>query len=437
MCNGLFYTVQTQCNDDVKTENPSQVKILVSNIKELFQVEEKPVKYVSGEEMKSVASIKDAFLLIEDGKISDFGAMKDLPEINQKSTIMVDATNRMVFPSFCDSHTHLVFPKTREIEYVDKINGLSYEEIARRGGGILNSARAMKEISEDELFESALRRTEETAQYGTGAVEIKSGYGLDTEQELKMLRVIKRLKEASPLTIKSTFLGAHAIPAEFKKDEKGFVDIIINEMLPGVAEEGLADFIDVFCDRGFFSVESTDRILEASAKYNLPPKLHANELDYSGGIQAGVRHNALSVDHLEFTGEEEMKALKDSGTMPTVLPGAAFFLNMKYAPAREMIDYGLPVAMASDFNPGSSPSGNMQLILSMASILYRLTPQEGLNATTINTAYAMGVEKQLGSVAKGKIANLFITKEIPNLEFLPYYYGANKVEKIILNGKLI
>lgn len=413
------------------------MKILVSNIKELFQVEEKPVKYVSGGEMKSVASIKGAFLFIEDGKISDFGAMNDLPEINQNSTVMVDATNRMVFPSFCDSHTHLVFPKTREIEYVDKINGLSYEEIARRGGGILNSARAMKEISEDELFESALRRTEEIARYGTGAVEIKSGYGLNTKQELKMLRVIKRLKEASPLTIKSTFLGAHAIPAEFKNDEKGFVDLIINEMLPGVAEEGLADFIDVFCDRGFFSVESTDRILEASAKYNLPPKLHANELGHTGGVQAGVRHHALSVDHLEFTGEEEMKALKDSGTMPTVLPGTAFFLNMKYAPARGMIDYGLPVAMASDFNPGSSPSGNMQLILSMASILYRLTPQEGLNATTINSAYAMGVEKELGSVARGKVANLFITKEIPNLEYLPYYYGVNKVEKIILNGKLI
>jgi imidazolonepropionase len=413
------------------------VKILISNIKELFQVEDKPVKYMAGDAMKTVASIKEAYLMIEGGKISDFGPMVEVPDYDQKSTIMVDATNRMVFPSFCDSHTHLVFPKTREIEYVDKINGLSYEEIAKRGGGILNSARAMKEISEEELFEGALRRTEEIAQYGTGAVEIKSGYGLDTEQELKMLRVIKRLKEASPLTIKSTFLGAHAVPAEYKKDERGFVDIIINEMLPRVAEENLADFVDVFCDRGFFSVESTDRILEASAKYNLPPKLHANELDYSGGIQAGVRHNALSVDHLEFTGEEEMKALKDSGTMPTVLPGAAFFLNMKYAPAREMIDYGLPVAMASDFNPGSSPSGNMQLILSMASILYRLTPQEGLNATTINTAYAMGVEKELGSVARGKTANLFITKDVPNLEYLPYYYGANKVEKIILNGKLI
>ena len=400
-------------------------------------MEDQPVKYVAGDAMKTVASIKEAYLMIEDGKIKDFGPMVQVPDYDQKSTIMVDATNRLVFPSFCDSHTHLVFPKTREIEYVDKINGLSYEEIAKRGGGILNSARAMKEISEDELFEGALRRTEEIAQYGTGAVEIKSGYGLDTEQELKMLRVIKRLKEASPLTIKATFLGAHAIPAEYKKDESGFVDIIINEMLPRVAEENLADFVDVFCDRGFFSVESTDRILEASAKFNLPPKLHANELDYSGGIQAGVRHNALSVDHLEFTGEEEMKALKDSGTMPTVLPGAAFFLNMKYAPAREMIDYGLPVAMASDFNPGSSPSGNMQLILSMASILYRLTPQEGLNATTINTAYAMGVEKELGSIAKGKTANLFITKDVPNLEYMPYYYGANKVEKIILNGKLI
>ena len=413
------------------------MKILVSNIKELFQVEEKPREYVSGEDMKKVASVKDAFLFIEDGLIQDFGPMDKLPEYDQKNVISIDATNRMVLPAFCDSHTHLVFPKTREVEYVDKINGLSYEEIARRGGSILNSANAMKETSQEKLYQDAMKRLEEIADYGTGAVEIKTGYGLDTEQELKMLRVIHRLKENSPLTIKSNFLGAHAVPAEYKKNQKDYVDIVVNEMLPAVAKEKLADFVDVFCDKGFFTVESTERILEAAAKYDLTPKIHANELDYSGGIQTGVKYKALSVDHLEFTGKEEMEALKGSGTMPTVLPGAAFFLNLKYAPAREMIDFGLPVAMASDFNPGSSPSGNMQLILSMASILYRLTPQEGLNATTLNSAYAMGVQDKLGSVARGKTANVFITKEIPNLEYLPYYYGSNKVDKVILNGKIL
>jgi len=414
------------------------MKILITNIKELVQTENgERRKKVSGTDMADVSSIKDAFLLIEDGLISDFGKMDDISDDQQKKAVELDATGRFVFPSFCDSHTHLVFPKTREIEYVDKIKGLSYEEIAKRGGGILNSAQSTRDISEDQLFEDALKRSEEIIEMGTGAVEIKSGYGLDTEQELKLLRAAKRLKQESPLTIKSTFLGAHAIPPKFKKDQSKFVDIIVNEMLPAVAEENLADFVDVFCDRGFFTVESTERILEEAKKYNLPPKIHANELDYSGGIQAGVKYNALSVDHLEYTGEKEIEALKNSDTMPTVLPGAAFFLNLKYAPAREMIDAGLPVAMASDFNPGSSPSGNMQLILSMASILYKLTPQEAINAVTLNSAYAMGVESDLGSIAKGKKANLFITKEIPTMEFMPYYYGTNKVDKVILNGELI
>lgn len=413
------------------------MKILIKNIKELVQVEDQAREKVSGEQMKTVDSIKDAFLILDGGKIVDFGTMADFTNAMTAGADVIDATGRMVFPSFCDSHTHLVYPKSREIEYVDKINGLSYEEIAKRGGGILNSARAMKEISEETLYADALKRTQEVALMGTGAIEIKSGYGLDTEQELKMLRVIKRLKETSPLTIKSTFLGAHAIPAEYKNNQKKYVDVIINEMLPAVAEENLADYVDVFCDKGFFTVESTERILEAAAKYGLIPKIHANELDYSGGIQVGVKYNALSVDHLEFTGEEEMEALKDTSTMPTILPGAAFFLNMVYSPARKMIDYGLPVAMASDFNPGSSPSGNMQLILSMASILYKLTPQEALHATTINTAYAMGVQKELGSIARGKTANVYITKEIPGLEFMPYYYGSNKIDKIILNGEIL
>ena len=416
------------------------MKILISNIKELVQTELKPKLMVSGKDMSKVNSITQAFLYIENGKIADFGKMADI-ETSKKvkeagDALEIDATGKMVFPSFCDSHTHLVYPSSREIEYIDKIKGLSYEEIAKRGGGILNSARKMQEISEDELFDSAMGRLKEIMEYGTGAVEIKSGYGLTPESELKMLRVIKKLKENSPLTIVSTFLGAHAIPPEYKSNQEEYVDLIINEMIPQVASEELADYIDVFCDRGFFTVEDTDRILNAGMKYGLRPKIHANELDYSGGIQVGVKYNALSVDHLEFTGKEEIEALLGSETMPTVLPGAAFFLNMKYAPAREMIDAGLPVAMASDFNPGSSPSGNMQLILSMASILYKLTPEEGINATTINTAYAMGLSEELGSIAIGKKANVFITDKIPGLAFMPYYYGTNKVERVILNGEL-
>jgi imidazolonepropionase len=348
----------------------------------------------------------------------------------------IDARGKMVFPSFCDSHTHLVYPQSREIEYVDKIKGLSYEEIARRGGGILNSAGKMQDITEDELYHSAMERLNEIIAYGTGAVEIKSGYGLTTDSEIKMLRVIKRLKENSPLTIKSTFLGAHAIPAEYKQNQSAYVDLVINEMIPEIAARDLADYVDVFCDRGFFSVHDTDRILNAAMKHGLRPKIHANELDFSGGIQVGVKYNALSVDHLEYTGDAEIKALLNSQTMPTILPGAAFFLNMPYAPARKMIDAGLPLALASDFNPGSSPSGNMQLIMSMASILYKLTPEEGLNATTINTAYAMDLSEETGSICVGKKANVFITKPIPNLQFLPYYYGSNKVETAILNGEI-
>lgn len=415
--------------------------ILIENIKKLVQTESKPKLCARGKEMAVVESIDDSWLYIRDGKIEDFGEMSNLnPALlvsENKDVEIIDAKGKMLFPSFVDSHTHLVYPASREIEYVDKIKGLSYEEIARRGGGILNTARRMKEISEEELYALSMDRLKEIMQYGTGAVEIKSGYGLNLESELKMLRVIKRLKENSPLTIRATFLAAHAVPDEYKGRQGAYVDLIINEMLPKVAEEKLADFVDVFCDRGFFTPDETRRILEAGQKFGLRGKIHANELYYSGGVQAGVEFNALSVDHLEFVGDDEISALQNSETMPTVLPGAAFFLGMKYAPARAMIDAGLPLAMASDFNPGSSPSGNMQFILSMASIAYRLLPEEGINATTLNTAYAMGLSRELGSIAKGKIANVYITKEIPTMEFMPYAYGSNKVETVILNGKKI
>jgi imidazolonepropionase len=415
--------------------------LLIENIKKLVQVEDNPVTMVKGSDMSKVTSVDDAFLFIEEGKIAAFGKMENLSDSqyfwNGKEFEVIDATGKMVFPSFVDSHTHLVYPSSREIEYVDKIKGLSYEDIAKRGGGILNSAKKMQEISEEELLQDALKRLNEIITYGTGAVEIKSGYGLSFDAELKMLRVIKKLKKMSPLTIKSTFLGAHAVPLEYRGRQTEYVDLVINEMLPQVALEGLADYIDVFCDKGFFTVEDTERILEAGLQYGLQGKIHANELDYSGGVQAGVKYNALSVDHLEYVGEDEINTLLNSNTMPTVLPGAAFFLGMVYAPARKMIDAGLPVAMASDFNPGSSPSGNMQFILSMASIAYKLLPEEAINATTINTAYAMDLSSQLGSIATGKKANLYITKEIPTIEFMPYYYGTNKVDTVILNGKII
>ncbi len=415
-------------------------KILIKNIKELVGIDDGKRLLARGKEMGQLETQKNAWLFISDEKIAAFGTMNDKKYIDltkDDSTEIIDASGKMVFPSFVDSHTHLVYPASREIEYVDKIKGFSYEEIAKRGGGILNSARKMQEIPEDELYESALKRLDEIIAHGTGAVEIKSGYGLSVESELKMLRVIRRLKEASPLIIKATFLGAHALPLEYRQNRKAYIDLVVNEMLPRVAEEHLADYIDVFCDKGFFTPQETARILEAGLQYGLRGKIHANELDFSGGIQTGVNYNALSVDHLEYTGEEEIEALLQSDTMPTILPGAAFFLNMRYAPARKMIDAGLPVAMASDFNPGSSPSGNMQLILSMASILYRLTPQEAINATTINTAYAMEISNETGSISVGKRANLFITKEIPTIEFMPYYYGVNKVNEVILNGKRI
>ncbi len=417
------------------------MKLLIKNIKQLVQVEEEPRKWVAGADMAKLNCIEDAFLLIDEGKIEDFGSMSAMPDFDEVegADLMqeIDATGRMVFPSFCDSHTHLVYAGSREIEYTDKIKGLSYEEIAERGGGILNSAKRMHQATEDELYDSAMERIHEIIGMGTGAVEIKSGYGLTVEDELKMLRVIKRLKETTPLTIKSSFLGAHAVPANYRGRQSDYVDMVINEMIPMVAAEDLADYIDVFCDKGFFTVEETDRILNAGMKHGMRPKIHANELDYSGGIQVGVKYNALSVDHLEFVGDAEIESLKKSETMPTVLPGAAFFLNMVCSPVRKMMEAGLPVALASDFNPGSSPSGNMKFIMSLACINYKMLPQEAINATTINSAYAMGVEEELGSIARGKIANVFITKEIPSIEFMPYAYGSNLIDTVILNGQVL
>ena len=409
-------------------------RTLITNIKSLVQVEDTAREAVCGKDMAEVKTIENAYLLIEDDKIADFGTMDTLSE---NADMTIDAKQRFVLPSFCDSHTHLVYAGSREIEYIDKIRGLSYEEIAKRGGGILNSAKRLQEASEDELFEDAMQRLEEIISYGTGAVEIKSGYGLTTEAELKMLRVIRRLKEASPLTIKANFLGAHGVPLEYRGRQGDFVNLVIDEMIPQVAKENLAEFIDVFCDTGFFTVEETARMLEAGTKHGLVPKIHANELDYSGGIEVGVKYGALSVDHLECVGEKEIATLKTSNTMPTILPGAAFFLNMPYSPARKMIEAGLPVAMASDFNPGSSPSGNMQMVLTFACVNYRLTPQEAINATTINSAYAMGISRTHGSIAKGKQANFYITKDIPTIEYIPYYYGTNKVERTFLNGKQV
>jgi imidazolonepropionase len=414
------------------------MRILIRNIKELVLVENEPVVWVAGKEMNLIASVKQAFLLIEKGRISAFGPMEQLSDDVSSSRIkIIDAADRLVLPSFCDSHTHLVYAGSRESEFVDKINGLSYEEIARHGGGILNSARRLHNASEQELIDQALPRLDEIMRYGTGAVEIKSGYGLTTEDELKMLRVIRKLKDLTPVTIKATFLGAHAVPFEYRNNRHEYVDMVINEMIPMVASQELADFIDVFCDKGFFTAEDTDRILMAGMKYGLRPKIHANELGYSGGVQVGVKYNALSVDHLECTGDKEIEILSGSETMPTVLPGSAFFLSLPLAPVRKMIDSGLPVALASDYNPGSSPSGNMQLILSLGCILFRMTPAEALNASTINSAYAMHVSDELGSIAIGKKANLYITKPVPSYEFIPYSFGSNQVEKVILNGKLV
>lgn len=412
------------------------MKLFIKNIKELYQVETTPRAMVCGRDMASLPCICDAYLLMEDDKIASFGAMSSAPA---ESTVdeVIDAEGKIVLPTFCDSHTHIVYAGSRELEYIDKINGLSYEEIAQRGGGILNSAKRLHEATEEELYEEALSRVNEMISMGTGAAEIKSGYGLSTEDELKMLRVIKRLRETTPMTIRATFLGAHAVPAEYKGRQSEYVDLIVNEMIPAVGREGLAEFVDSFCDKGFFTCEETERMMIKGAEYGMRPKIHANELALSGGIQIGVKHNALSVDHLEFTGDKEIEVLKGSGTMPTILPGAAFFLGMVYPPARKMIDSGLPVALASDYNPGSSPSGNMKFILSLATVIMKMTPEEAINAATINSAYAMGISDTHGSICVGKRANVMITKKISSLYFMPYAYTSDLIDSVILGGKVV
>lgn len=384
--------------------------------------------------MGIVNTIDDAWLLVEDGRFAAFGAVADGMPALDDTVEVVDAEGGMVLPSWCDSHTHIVFAGSREREFVDKINGLSYEEIARRGGGILNSADLLHNTSEDELFRQAMQRLDEVIRKGTGCIEIKSGYGLSLEDELKMLRVIKRMKEASPAKIMSTFLGAHAVARGMTQEQ--YVQLIIDEMIPEVGRQRLADFVDVFCDRGFFTPEETGRILEAAAAWGMRPKIHADELASSGGVVVGVKHGALSVDHLESMTEETIETLRGSETMPTALPGTSFFLNMPNAKARQIIDAGLGVAVASDYNPGSTPSGDMKFVMSLACIKLRLLPNEAFNAATINGAYAMGQSKDYGSIAKGKVANFYITKPIPSLDFIPYAYTTPIVNKVVLGGKL-
>lgn len=406
--------------------------LLIRNIKTLVQAEITPRPFAKGKDMAVLPCIQDAFLLLENDRIAAFGPMEKCPERADK---ILDAGGRMVLPSWCDSHTHIVFAATREEEFTDRIRGLTYEEIAKRGGGILNSAHRLQQTPEEVLFESAWHRLKEVIAFGTGAIEIKSGYGLTVESELKMLRVIRRLKTVSPIPVKATFLGAHAIPADYKHRRQEYVDLVVQQMLPKVAEEGLADYCDVFCDRGFFTPAETGRILQAGWKYGLKPKIHANELDYSGGVQAGVANHAISVDHLEYTGDEEIVALQKSHTLPTLLPSCAFFLGIPYAPARRMIDAGLPVVLASDYNPGSSPSGRMSFVVSLACIKMKMLAEEAINAATLNGARAMELETEYGSIFPGKKANLFITKPMSTLAQLPYFFGNDPVDTVILNGK--
>jgi len=405
---------------------------LFINIKELIQIRETSTKKVSGASMNILPTIKNAFLMVENGIITDYGSMKKVPTSADKT---VDCTGKMMLPTWCDSHTHIVYAGNREQEFVDRINGLSYEEIANRGGGIVNSAKKLQETSEEELYQQSAKRLEEVIALGTGAVEIKSGYGLTVDAELKMLRVIKKLHENYNIPVKATFLGAHAFPTEYKNNKEGYINLIIDEMLPKVAEENLADFVDAFCETGYFSVEDTDRILTAAQQYGLTPKVHVNQFTTIGGVQVSVKHNALSVDHLEVMNTEDIEALKGTQTMPVALPSCSYFLSIPYTPARDIMNAGLPLALATDYNPGSTPSGNMNFVVATACIKMKMTPEEAINAATINGAYAMNLSDEVGSITKGKKANLILTKEIPSYGFLPYSFGSNLIDSVFINGK--
>ena len=428
--------------DDIRKQY--QMKTIIYNIGTLAGILPADVRKLEGAQMNHVECMDNAYLVIEDGIIAEYGpaVSSSLSSFDQNDSAgtdvqFIDAQGGFVMPAFCDSHTHIVYAGCRDGEFRDKIAGLSYEEIAARGGGILNSADLLHATSEDELYEQSMVRVREIMAMGTGAVEIKSGYGLTVEDELKMLRVIRRIKETAPITVKANFLGAHAVGRAYKGRQSEYVDLVCNEMLPRVAEEGLADFVDVFCDAGFFTVEDTEKILSKAAEYGITPKIHANELEVSGGVQVGVKYNALSVDHLEMTTDAEIEALRGSVTMPTMLPGCSFFLGIPFGRAKDYIEAGLPVALASDYNPGSSPSGNMRFVMALGCIRMRLTPEQSFNACTINTAYAMGVSDQLGSITVGKKANLIITKPLPSLAFIPYSHQTPIIEKVILNGATI
>lgn len=409
------------------------MKTVYKNIKQLIGAYDSPVGLLEGAAMAAAPMTGNAFLIVKDGVVEKFGGMDSLSDADVDDATVEDLSGQFVFPAFADSHTHIVYAGSREQEYVDKIRGLSYVEIARRGGGILNSADLLRRTSENDLYEMAMERLMRCVEGGTGAIEIKSGYGLSTVSELKMLRVIRRMKETAPVAVRSNFLAAHAFPREFADDHDGYVSLIVGEMLPEVAKEGLADFVDVFCDEGFFTIQQTERILAAASKYGMRPKIHANELARSGGIQLGVKYDALSVDHLEHTGDEEIAALRGSGTVATVLPGAAFFLGMPYAPARRMVDCGLPVAVASDYNPGSSPSASMKFVLSLASIKMKLSPVEALNAATVNGANAMGLGGSHGQIVPGWKANFIITKPMPSFAYFSYAYTENLIDKVVVN----
>ncbi|MGN7812347.1 imidazolonepropionase [Flavobacterium sp. 22076] len=408
---------------------------LIKNIQELLQVRETSISKVSGTEMAELPTIKNAFLVIKDDLIADFGSMENLPEI--KADSIINASGRVVLPAWCDSHTHIVYAGNREQEFVDRINGFTYEEIANRGGGILNSAKKLNETSEEEIYEQSKIRLEEVMRLGTGAVEIKSGYGLTVEGELKMLRVIKKLAENYPISIKATFLGAHAFPTHYKENKAGYIDEIITKMLPEIAQNKLADYVDVFCESGYFSVEETEKIMQAGIDFGLKPKIHVNQFNSIGGIQSGVKFNALSVDHLEVMNPEDIEALKGTETMPVALPSCSYFLSIPYTPAREMIKAGLPLALATDFNPGSTPSGNMNFVVAAACIKMKMTPEEAINAATINGAYAMGLSETHGSITKGKKANLIITKPISSYYQIPYAFGSNLIEDVLIDGQII